>query len=363
MDDLDGYVDIHGTDEAGPVSPAQVSPVPDELLEGFDDLGVPTAATSAAHEHLVVATMIASGMVVNGAKHALAVATSLAASDRGRGAIEILELLDGIGASETTATVIELQPLILESLLLQSEVFQSLGDHASAVPTLRRALALAQEHGDDVAYKAVVMQLATLRGRQIQFYTDAIGGYHQALRSRIKALGKDHPTVGASLNNLGVAHKSIGDFSKALAFFTKSLTIKLATGGDAAATVNNIAEVHRCLGDNTTALQYYEWAYEIRCVSPGDTAQPTINTMYNIGLLQRQIQDYVGAEKSFQRVVVTLSKLHGDQHPDAIDAARQARRCGELQRAAATARFSTLVLSDGVGGTDETEAGMGSSSV
>ena len=38
----------------------------------------------------------------------------------GRGAIEILGLLDGIGASETTATVIELQPLILESLLLQS---------------------------------------------------------------------------------------------------------------------------------------------------------------------------------------------------------------------------------------------------
>ena len=72
--------------------------------------------------------------------------------------------------------------------------------------------------------------------------------------------------MGASLNNLGVAHKSIGDFSKALAFFTKSLTIKLATGGDAAATVNNIAEVHRCLGDNTTALQYYEWAYEIRCM-------------------------------------------------------------------------------------------------
>ena len=36
--------------------------------------------------------------------------------------------------------------------------------------------------------------------------------------------------MGASLNNLGVAHKSIGDFSKALAFFTKSLTIKLATG-------------------------------------------------------------------------------------------------------------------------------------
>ena len=69
-------------------------------------------------------------------------------------------------------------------------MYQSLGDHASAVPTLRRALALAQEHGDDVAYKAVVVQLATLRGRQIQFYTDAIGGYHQALRSRIKALGK-----------------------------------------------------------------------------------------------------------------------------------------------------------------------------
>ena len=76
---------------------------------------------------------------------------------------------------------------------------------------------------------------------------------------------QDHPTVGASLNNLGVAHKSIGDFSKALVFFTKSLTIKLATGGEAAATVNNIAEVHRCLGDNNTALQYYEWAHEIRC--------------------------------------------------------------------------------------------------
>ena len=60
MDDLDGYVDIHGTDEAAPVSPADVSPLPDELLEGFGDLGVPkgtSAATSAAHEQLVVSTM------------------------------------------------------------------------------------------------------------------------------------------------------------------------------------------------------------------------------------------------------------------------------------------------------------------
>ena len=37
----------------------------------------------------------------------------------GRGAIEILELLDGIDASETQSTV-GLQPLMLESLLLQS---------------------------------------------------------------------------------------------------------------------------------------------------------------------------------------------------------------------------------------------------
>ena len=38
----------------------------------------------------------------------------------GRGAIEILELLDGIDASEIEHTAAELQPLILESLLLQS---------------------------------------------------------------------------------------------------------------------------------------------------------------------------------------------------------------------------------------------------
>ena len=85
--------------------------------------------------------------------------------------------------------------------------------------------------------------------------------------------------------------------------------------------------------------------------------------MYNIGLLQRQMQDYVGAEKSFWKVNATLTKLHGDQHPDAIDAARQARRCDELQRSVSTSRFSTLVLSDGGGGNEYPAAAMGSSSV
>ena len=84
-------------------------------------------------------------------------------------------------------------------MLRRAEIFQSLGDPASAVPALRRALALAQEHGDDAAYKAVVVQLATLRSHQIKFYTDAIGGYNHALRNRIKALGKVCVTVLSDL--------------------------------------------------------------------------------------------------------------------------------------------------------------------
>ncbi|WP_020559052.1 tetratricopeptide repeat protein, partial [Thiofilum flexile] len=49
--------------------------------------------------------------------------------------------------------------------------------------------------------------------------------YERSLAIREQALGKDHPEVATSLNNLAVLYESMGEYAKALTLYERSLAI------------------------------------------------------------------------------------------------------------------------------------------
>ena len=62
-------------------------------------------------------------------------------------------------------------------------------------------------------------------------YDKALEFCHKALAIYLVKLGKDHPNVAKTYNNIGNVHHSKAEYDKALEFYNKSLAIKLVKLG------------------------------------------------------------------------------------------------------------------------------------
>ena len=60
----------------------------------------------------------------------------------------------------------------------------------------------------------------------------ALEYYAKALEIIIAALGEKHPSIGDTLENIGLVHISRGDYSAALLLFEKTLEIRLRFLGE-----------------------------------------------------------------------------------------------------------------------------------
>ncbi|MCP4747022.1 MAG: tetratricopeptide repeat protein, partial [Desulfobacteraceae bacterium] len=61
--------------------------------------------------------------------------------------------------------------------------------------------------------------------RSLGEYKKAIDYFTQALAIDKKAYGDQHPAVARDLNNLGLAWYSLGEYKKAIDYFTQALAI------------------------------------------------------------------------------------------------------------------------------------------
>ncbi|NEQ52072.1 MAG: CHAT domain-containing protein, partial [Leptolyngbya sp. SIO3F4] len=95
----------------------------------------------------------------------------------------------------------------------------------------------------------------------------------------------DRATEASTLNNIGIVHRLLGEYSEALENYEQSLVITQEIGGRAteASTLNNIGIVHRLLGEYSEALENYEQSLVIKR-EIGDRATEA-STLVNIGLL------------------------------------------------------------------------------
>src|SRR5262249_43042973 len=80
-------------------------------------------------------------------------------------------------------------------------------------------------------------------------YADAVPVAQQIVAIREKALGRDHPNVATSLNNLATLYLHYGRYADAEPLYQRSLAIREKALGDdhrdVATSLNNLAELHR----------------------------------------------------------------------------------------------------------------------
>ena len=105
------------------------------------------------------------------------------------------------------------------------------------------------------------------RGRDTPLLT--AGALHErGLAIREKALGPEHPDVAASLANLGIVHKSTGDYPQARALYERALAIREKALGpehpNVALGLYNLGNLHISTGDYPQARALHERALAIR---------------------------------------------------------------------------------------------------
>ena len=151
-------------------------------------------------------------------------------------------------------------------------------------------------------------------------YDKTLEYYKKALAIREKKLGKEHPDVATSYNNIGFVYSKQGNDDKALEYHNKSLAIREKVFGkehpDVAISYSNIGAVYSNQGNYDMALEYYNNALAIREKVLGNE-HPQVATSYNnIGFVYSTQGKYDKALEYFNKALAILEKVFGKEHPD-----------------------------------------------
>ena len=127
---------------------------------------------------------------------------------------------------------------------------------------------------------------------------------------REKVLGKEHPDVAASLNNLARLYSSQGNYSKAEPFYLRSLAICEKVLGkehpDVAISLNNLAGLYWRKGDITRTTDFLTRGLAIE--------EKNLHLIYAVGSEQRK-QNYAQKFTESTDAVVTLALQQSYQKP------------------------------------------------
>ena len=143
--------------------------------------------------------------------------------------------------------------------------------------------------------------------------------YQRALAINENALGKYHPSVAITLDNLARLYKTQGKYEEALSLYQRALAVNENTLGNAhpsvATTLNNLAALYRAQGKYEQALQLYQRSLVISEKALG-TAHPDVaSTLNNLALLYDTQGKYEQALPLHQRALSIREKALGNSHP------------------------------------------------
>jgi len=151
-------------------------------------------------------------------------------------------------------------------------------------------------------------------------YEEAEPLYQRALGIAEKALGAEHPYVGAGLNNLAALYHAQGRYEEAEPLYQRALAItEKALGAehpDVGTRLNNLAALYRAQGRNEEAEPLYQRALAIDEKALG-AEHPDVGThLNNLAALYRAQGRNEEAEPLYQRALAIDEKALGAEHPD-----------------------------------------------
>ena len=150
-------------------------------------------------------------------------------------------------------------------------------------------------------------------------YSKALSSYERSLEIYKKALPPNHPDLATSYNNIGGVYDDMGEYSKALSCYEQSLEIyKVAlppNHPDFAQSYNNIGGVYDNMGKYSKALSSYAQSLEIRKVALPPN-HPDLATSYNnIGMVYKNMGEYSRALSSYEQSLEIMKVSLPPNHP------------------------------------------------
>ncbi|MCJ8280980.1 MAG: CHAT domain-containing protein, partial [Rivularia sp. ALOHA_DT_140] len=141
----------------------------------------------------------------------------------------------------------------------------------------------------------------------------------RSIAIREKVLGKEHPDVAISLNNLAILYESQGNYKKAEPLYLRSLAIKEKVLGkehpQVATILNNLALLYNSQENYAKAESLYLRSLAIKKNTLGKEHPEVATSLNNLGLLYYSQKTYAKAESFYLRSLAIWEKVLGKEHP------------------------------------------------
>jgi CHAT domain-containing protein/Tfp pilus assembly protein PilF len=151
-------------------------------------------------------------------------------------------------------------------------------------------------------------------------YAKAEPFYRRALEIREARLGKDHPDVAHSLNNLAVLYMAMGQFAKSEPLYRRSLEIREARLGkdhpEVARSLFNLALLNELMGQSAKSEPLYGRSLEIREAKLGKDHPDVAESLTNLARLYSRMGQTAKAEPLHRRSLEIREAKLGKDHPD-----------------------------------------------
>ncbi|MCC5864087.1 MAG: serine/threonine protein kinase [Wenzhouxiangella sp.] len=216
------------------------------------------------------------------------------------------------------------------ALNLRGNLLRDAGRADAAESDYRRAIVLYADLPDQaVARSTAQINLGVLLSHQRRLI-EARALFEQALASRQAELGPDHPWTSIPAGNLASILTMQGEFAAAEALYSQALADRIKVLGDAhprvAAMHNLLGKMHLAANDPARAEPHLEAAEAIWQASLGPGHRHSLLNRLALAELALLKNDLAQAEREALATQQAFSQLHGQSHPDQVQALHLAGR-------------------------------------
>lgn len=212
----------------------------------------------------------------------------------------------------------ENHPDVAHSFSLIGKSFSNLGCHKESLKNLRKSMLviynveLKANFGDRKRCLGSIGTVLVSLGQS----EEALQGYREVLKVRIKESGEDHPDVAESLLSIGIALSALGRHEEALQNNQRALAIQLKvlekTHPDIISNSFFIGVYLAALGRHEEALQNYRLALEIQTKTLGENHPDVAENLRSIGISLSALGRHEEALQHHQRALAIHSTLGED---------------------------------------------------
>ncbi|PSB01852.1 CHAT domain-containing protein [Merismopedia glauca] len=206
-------------------------------------------------------------------------------------------------------------------LVGQSHFYSQSGDLVAAISSLEKALAIAEQLGENADLVLTLNGLSQLYVYQNR-YAEAENLCSHALDVAEKKLASDSPETALILNNLGGLYELQGKYNEAELLYLRSLAIQEKKWGtnsiNIADTITNLGLVYRYQGKYSEAEKLYLRALKIREQNQQADRPVTINLLHNLGRLYLLQGRYQESETTCRRALAIFELQPESDHSSSL---------------------------------------------